>query len=51
LGRQKRYTRRIHFVSPSVTKDVLLIYDQKDAGETGGSAAHEDEDLSSFGAS
>lgn len=29
-GRQKRYTRKIHFVSPNLTKDVVLIYDQVD---------------------
>jgi len=29
-GRQKRYTRRIHFVSLNLTKDVLLVYDQVD---------------------
>jgi hypothetical protein len=44
-GREKRYTRRIHFESPSLTKDVLLIYDLLP------SAAGEGEDLSSFGSS
>lgn len=52
VGREKRYTRRIHFTSPSVTKDVLLIYDQKDVEKSTSSAPyHEEEDLSSFGAS
>ena len=51
MGRGKRYTRRIHFTSPSLTKDVLLVYDQKDVeSSTGSSAAsHHEEDLSSFG--
>lgn len=60
LGRQKRYTRRIHFVSPSLTKDVLLVYDWlPEKRKSGGGAqaaisepaADEEEDLSSFGAS
>jgi hypothetical protein len=54
VGIQKRYTRRIHFISPSLTKDVLLIYDQKDEDVTAtiDSTSHDDdEDLSSFGES
>jgi len=56
-GREERYTRKIHFVSPSLTKDVLLVYDAKDAPVSRStpsdseSAAAEDEDLASFGAS
>jgi hypothetical protein len=51
-GRQKRYTRRIHFTSPSLTKDVLLVYDQEGAGtSTTSSSNHDDEDLASYGAS
>ena len=51
-GREERYTRKIHFVSPSLTKDVLLVYDAKDApvNDTSNSAT-EDDDLASFGAS
>jgi hypothetical protein len=55
-GREERYTRKIHFVSPSLTKDVLLVYDAKDAPvvaaitDTKLSAA-DDEDLASFGSS
>jgi hypothetical protein len=53
LGRQKRYTRRIHFVSPSLTKDVLLIYDTASQGSgvdaVSKPAAHQEEDLSSYG--
>ena len=48
-GREKRYTRKIHFISPTLTKDVLLIYDQKDTGTTTSAASNEDEDLASFG--
>ena len=54
VGREKRYTRRIHFTSPSLTKDVLLVYGQKDMESTtsASSTSHdEEEDLSSFGAS
>jgi hypothetical protein len=53
MGRERRYTRKIHFVSPSVTKDVLLVYDQKDVPSTAtvSSLASEEDDLSSFGAS
>ena len=55
-GREERYTRKIHFVSPSLTKDVLLVYDAKDAPVSSttpsdNKSAAEDEDLSSFGAS
>jgi hypothetical protein len=54
LGRQKRYTRRIHFDSPSLTKDVLLVYDSQSEGTSSVAAdskltAHEGEDLSSYG--
>lgn len=53
LGRQKRYTRKIHFVSPSLTKDVLLVYDTPSQGSGVGAvnkaAAHQEEDLSSYG--
>jgi hypothetical protein len=53
LGIEKRYTRRIHFTSPNLTKDVLLVYDRRDDGTTttSTSAADEEEDLSSFGGS
>ena len=56
VGRQKRYTRRIHFVSPSLTKDVLLVYDSQSEGTSGVAAvsklaAHEGNDLSSYGSS
>ena len=50
-GKEKRYTRKIHFVSPSLTKDVLLIYDRKDDGTTTMSSNVDEEDLSSFGTS
>lgn len=49
-GRQKRYTRKIHFVSPSLTKDVLVIYDQQDVPKKQGDG-QDDEDLGSFGSS
>jgi hypothetical protein len=55
-GTEKRYTRRIHFESPALTKDVLLVYDLKDGGMTSGSGTttstdEEEEDLGSFGGS
>ena len=51
-GRQKRYTRRLHFVSPTMTKDVLLVYDQKDGDDTTTTISSErDEELASFGGS
>jgi hypothetical protein len=52
VGREKRYTRRIHFTSPTLTKDVLVIYGQKYVETTATtSSSHDDEDLSSFGSS
>jgi len=53
VGRQKRYTRRIHFVSPSLTKDVLLVYDT--SSDLSGpvavdkSAIPQEENLASYG--
>jgi hypothetical protein len=37
-GSQKRYTRKIHFVSPKLTKDVLLVYDYKGSPSSTSSA-------------
>jgi hypothetical protein len=50
-GREKRYTRKIHFTSPSLTKDVLLIYDQKDVPTAQTGTGDVDDDLASFGSS
>jgi hypothetical protein len=49
LGREKRYTRKIHFISPTLIKDVLLVYDSRDVEST--ISTEEEEDLASFGAS
>jgi hypothetical protein len=51
IGREKRYTRKIHFTSPTLDKDILLVYDRIDDGSSTSSEALEEEDLSSFGAS
>jgi hypothetical protein len=51
-GREKRYTRKIHFTSPNLTKDVLLVYDRIDDGSSVNSLSiHENDDLGSFGGS
>jgi hypothetical protein len=51
--REQRYTRRIHFTSPSVTKDVLLVYENKDipSSTSASTSTNDSEDLASFGGS
>jgi hypothetical protein len=49
------YTRRIHFTSPTLTKDVLLVYENRDipssSTTTTSTSADDGDDLASFGSS
>jgi hypothetical protein len=52
--RERRYTRRIHFTSPSLTKDVLLVYENnmpRSSTTTTSASADDGDDLASFGSS
>jgi hypothetical protein len=54
-GKQRRYVRKVHFVSPTLTKNVLLVYDHADGAPIAVAETpeeeEEEEDLTSFGTS